>query len=457
MENMIHRFEHDGVYFILDVASGCVHLPDRLTYELAGELEKSGLRPDSGIPPELPGYSSDEAAEAYTELRGLYEQGMLFSDEGPAVARSGAVPVKAMCLNVAHDCNMRCRYCFAGTGDFGGGRALMSRECARAALDFLLERSGSIRNLEVDFFGGEPLMNMDVVRDAVRYGRSRAEALGKYIRFTLTTNGALLDAAAIGFINADIDNIVLSLDGRPGTNDSMREFADGSGTYGEIVPRYRALVAARGAGERGEYYVRGTFTRANLDFWRDVLWLADLGFENISVEPVVLPASDPLSLRMEDLPEIRRSYDILVGELLKRARCGEPVNFFHFNIDLEAGPCAYKRIKGCGSGSEYIAVTPDGSVYPCHQFVGTQGYILGNVLTGMLFDTARQADFAGRNITTMPECRDCWAKYYCGGGCAANNLSQNGALDKPYALACEMERYRVQCALYLAAETGKTI
>ena len=351
-----------------------------------------------------------------------------------------------MCLHVAHDCNMRCRYCFANTGDYYGSRQLMSYEVGCRAIDFLLEKSGNIHNLEMDFFGGEPLMNFDVVKKLVAYGRENEKKHNKHIRFTTTTNGTLLDDDSIAFINENMSNVVLSVDGRKGVNDRMRTYLDGSGTYDDIIPLYKKLVKDR----KADWYVRGTFTRENLDFAADALSLADEGFRNISVEPVVLPASDPLSIRREDLPIIFEQYDLLAREMIKREREGHGFTFFHFMIDLDAGPCVYKRCKGCGSGSEYVSVTPNGDIFPCHQFADYPDMKMGSVLTGQ-FNTDTQKLFSTNSILTNPTCQDCWAKYFCGGGCAANNRGQNGDMKLPYEIGCELERKRVECAIMIKA------
>jgi uncharacterized protein len=442
---MIHFYKLNGYNIALDSPSGAVHVLTDIAHDLLSRLNPP--LGDSCPADILAGFDDREAtAEAYGDLYELYRAGMLFSEDWDAETVHPTGLIKSLCLNVSHDCNMRCRYCFAETGSFSRGRSLMSFETGKRALDFLFEKSGPRKNLEVDFFGGEPLMNFDVVKRLVEYGRKTERALGKNIRFTITTNGSLLDDDSIAFINAHMSNAVLSIDGCRETNDKMRTFEDGSGTYDDILPKYKRLTAGRSA----DYYVRGTFTRENLNFCDDVLHLADLGFDQISVEPVVLGADSKLSLRAEDLPVIFAEYEKLAAAMIEREREGRGFNFFHFMIDLDAGPCVYKRVKGCGSGSEYAAVTPDGDIYPCHQFVSFPRYRMGNLYDGS-FDTDMQKRFAGCNITTNPECRACWAKYYCGGGCAANNLSQCGDPVKPYGIACELERKRVECALMIKA------
>ncbi|MHC1693747.1 MAG: thioether cross-link-forming SCIFF peptide maturase [Eubacteriales bacterium] len=445
---MVHKFTKLGNNIAVDTASGSVHVLDDTSYRLLDFLTPP-LTPEcpDSLPAKVPDIQPQEVKDAYAELYALYSEGMLFSQDEDYILPYGDMPLKAMCLHAAHDCNMRCGYCFAGKGDYCGERSLMSVETGKKALDFLLERSGKRHNLEVDFFGGEPLLNFEAVKEIVAYGRAREKELNKNIRFTLTTNGVLIDKDVIDFINSEISNIVLSIDGRREVHDAMRTFIDGSGTYDTILPKYKKLVEGRNG---REYYVRGTFTAKNLDFASDVMHLADQGFGEISVEPVVLKDSEEYALKKEHLPQIFAQYELLARQLLEREKQGRGVDFFHFMVDLEAGPCAYKRTKGCGSGSEYVAVTPNGDIYPCHQFAGDESFRMGNVHEGTL-DQSVRSRFAGHNITTMEECKKCWAKYYCGGGCAANNQKFNGALDIPYSLACEMERERVECALAIKA------
>jgi len=439
---MVHSFINNGYRIAMDSASGAVHVLSETAYNLLATLTPP-------LAPELAAYKNDEEREAYKELYSLYEAGELFSEDVEIDSRLvGAKVIKSLCLHISHDCNMRCRYCFAGTGDFHRGRMLMTEETGRRAIDFLLSRSGSIRNLELDFFGGEPLLNFDVVKALVKYGREAEKPYGKNIRFTITTNGSLLDDDSIAFINENMSNAVLSVDGRKSVNDRNRTFEDGSGTYDSFIGRYKQLVAGRGD---KDWYVRGTYTRENLDFTNDVLSLANEGFDEISVEPVVLDHDDPMSLREEELPAIFDEYDRLSAEMVRRYReDGKCFNFYHFMIDLDAGPCVYKRVKGCGSGSEYIAITPDGDIYPCHQFVGYPEYKMGNINEGT-FDTEVQKRFSGCNILTMESCKSCWAKYFCGGGCAANNYKFNHDPAKAYKLGCELEKKRVECAMMIKA------
>lgn len=448
---MVHLFTQGGHYIALDSASGAVHVLTELSYKVLQYL-KPPLSPrcPTSLRYNLAKFSADDVTAAYEELYELYKEGMLFSEDvkiANVTPDAKYIPIKSMCLHIAHDCNMRCKYCFADTGDFHRERSLMSLEVAKKAIDFLLEKSGPIKNLELDFFGGEPLLNFDVVKETVKYGREQEKKLGKNIRFTITTNGSLLDDESIDFINENMSNVVLSIDGRKEVNDRIRTYLDGSGTYDDILPKYQKLVEKR---TNGTYYVRGTYTRENLDFAKDVISLAEAGFDQISVEPVVLSDDDPLSIRREDLPRIFEEYETLTEEMIKRNKEGNAFNFFHFMVDLDAGPCVYKRMKGCGSGSEYVSVTPEGDVYPCHQFVEHTEYKLGNIFDGNL-DDARRTEFAGCNICTNPECEKCWAKYFCGGGCAANNYKFAHDIKVPYEIACELERKRVECALTIKA------
>ncbi|MEG1773550.1 MAG: thioether cross-link-forming SCIFF peptide maturase, partial [Oscillospiraceae bacterium] len=357
----------------------------------------------------------------------------------------------AMCLHIAHDCNMRCEYCFASTGDYhsDSGRTLMSEEIGIKAIDYLLEKSCGRHNLEVDFFGGEPLMNFEVVKKIIAYARSKEKEFDKLFRFTITTNGVLLTDDKIEVMNREMSNVVLSLDGRRAINDRMRHRVDGTSCYDAIVPRFQKLVRERGD---KPYYVRGTFTKYNLDFTEDVLAIHELGFDQLSVEPVVSDASMPYALTEKDLPVIFSEYEKLADILIDRARNGDWFNFFHYMIDLDQGPCAIKRLRGCGCGNEYVAVTPDGDVYPCHQFVGHEEWKMGSVLDGSL-DLAIKQQFARATVYGKESCRDCWAKFYCSGGCNANGMLYNGDILKPHAMSCETEKKRVECALYIKAAT----
>ncbi len=452
---MVHVFTQSGYKIALDSASGSVHLLNDLSYDIlvsitpdGGELEMTKDIPEKTLSDLADKYSEADLKEAYSELYGLYGQGMLFSEDVkiPAPVYRPTNPIKSMCLHISHDCNMRCRYCFAGKGDYGRKRELMSYECGCAAIDFLLEKSRGIKNLELDFFGGEPLLNYDVVKKLVEYGRAREKEYGKHIRFTMTTNGTLLDDESIAFLNENMSNIVLSVDGRRSVNDFMRPASNGDGTYDAIIPAYKKLVASR----TGDWYVRGTFTSKNLDFCEDVLSLANEGFKNISVEPVVLDENDEFAIRHEHLPAIFAEYDKLADTMIKLNREGKGFTFFHFMIDFDAGPCVYKRTKGCGSGCEYVSVTPDGSVYPCHQFAEMEPFRMGTVYGGEL-DGKIAEQFCKNNIITNEKCSKCFAKYFCGGGCAANNHKYSGGITEPYEIGCILEKKRVECAIAVKA------
>ena len=396
-------------------------------------------------------FAREDMQEAFEQVWELKEAGMLYA---PDIYENYVIDfkkretvVKALCLHIAHDCNLACKYCFAQEGEYHGRRALMSFEVGKKALDFLVHHSGSRVNLEVDFFGGEPLMNWQVVKDLVSYGRSLEEPYHKRFRFTLTTNGVLLNDEVLEFVNKEMANVVLSIDGRKEVHDLMRPFRGGQGSYEGIVPKFQKAAESRG---QMNYYVRGTFTRNNLDFSRDVMHLADLGFKQISVEPVVAAPEDDYALRQEDVPELLAEYDKLAVELLNRKKQGKGVNFFHFMIDLEGGPCVAKRLSGCGSGTEYLAVTPWGDLYPCHQFVGKEEFLMGNVDEGIT-NTAIRDEFKTCNVYAKEKCRDCFAKFYCSGGCAANSYNFHGHINDAYDLGCELQRKRIECAIMIKA------
>ncbi|MBQ1463531.1 MAG: thioether cross-link-forming SCIFF peptide maturase, partial [Ruminococcus sp.] len=405
---MIHKYKLGGFNIVLDVNSGGVHIVDELTYDLLDNVEPPFEEkcPEDVVKKLSRVYDPEEIESCYQEIVELYNDKILFSeDDYEKYAKySVASPVKAMCLNIAHDCNLRCRYCFASTGDFGKGRKLMSFETGKHAIDFLLENSGDRPNLELDFFGGEPLMNFNVVKQIVEYARSREAEYGKKFRFTITTNGLLLDDEKIEFINREMSNVVLSIDGRKEVNDYMRIRVDGSGCYDKILPAFKKLVEGRGD---KEYYVRGTFTNHNLDFSEDVFALYDAGFDQISIEPVV-GDSDEYALREKDLPAVFKEYEVLAKRILDNEKTGKKFNFFHFMIDLDQGPCAIKRLRGCGCGNDYVAITPDGDIFPCHQFVGIDEYKMGNIDEGT-FNQEMKADFAKAHVYSKPDCRECWA------------------------------------------------
>ncbi len=453
---MIHRYTMKGIHFILDVNSGAVHVVDEAAYAVSGLLT-SDMQPQcpDRIFQSLSRFPREEVGAAYGELYSLYAGGQLFSrDDYLDVSKYvpvGAL-VKALCLHVAHDCNLRCQYCFASTGDFGTGRKIMPFEVAKQAVDFVVRRSGTRKNIEIDFFGGEPLMAFDTVVKTVEYARSIEQESGKHFRFTITTNGLLLDDEKIRYINENMDNVVLSLDGRREVNDEMRKTVSGDGSYDIIVPKFQKLAALRDP--KLDYYVRGTFTAKNLDFAEDVMAIASEGFDRLSVEPVASEEGTGYDLTEADLPAIFDEYERLTDLILEKRRNGEKLSFFHFMVDLEQGPCVIKRLRGCGAGYEYVAVTPDGDIYPCHQFVGKEEFRQGSVLDDTL-DEGIARRFAAMNIYTREKCRTCWARFYCSGGCSAANFNQNQDMNQPYSLGCEMEKKRLECAIYLkAAEAG---
>ena len=445
---MIHTFTALGCKIVVDVNSGAVHVLDDVSYAI---LEQAEGPLQEQIPEELVQrmpYDRPALEEAWQELRELQSAGLLFTEDDyvdpeTAMLLPKSAQIKALCLHVSHDCNLRCKYCFASTGDFGTGhRMTMDFETAKKAIDFVVARSGKRRNIEVDFFGGEPLMAMDTVKRTVEYARSIEKAAGKCFRFTITTNGVLLNDETIEYINREMSNAVLSLDGRKEVNDELRPTINGKGSYDLIVPKFKKLIAGRGT---KDYYLRGTFTRFHKDFAGDVMELASIG-KNVSVEPVVGKESDPYALRESDLPELKAEYERL-AEFLKDHR---DVNFFHFNVDLTQGPCVIKRLRGCGAGCEYVAITPDGDIYPCHQFVGNEEYKLGSLDDGS-FDMEKSGKFAELNVYTREACKTCWARFYCSGGCSASNLLVNGDIKEPHTVGCELERKRLECAIALKA------
>lgn len=455
---MIHQYKNNGYNIVLDVNSGSVHVVDDVVYDLIplveaaldkGQTEEEmtgGLKEALGNQ-----YPGEDIQEALAEILELKEARMLYApdiyENYIMDFKKRETVVKALCLHIAHDCNLACKYCFAEEGEYHGRRALMSFEVGKKALDFLVKNSGNRVNLEVDFFGGEPLMNWQVVKDLVAYGRSLEEPYHKKFRFTLTTNGILLNDEILEFANREMANIVLSIDGRKEINDLMRPHRGGQGSYDTIVPKFLKVAESR---NQMNYYVRGTFTRNNLDFSRDVAHLADLGFQQISVEPVVAAPEEEYALREEDIPAILKEYDKLAAELLNRSKEGRGVNFFHFMIDLKGGPCVAKRLSGCGSGTEYLAVTPWGDFYPCHQFVGREEFLMGNVDEGITRTDIRD-EFKTCNVYAKEKCRSCFAKFYCSGGCAANSYQFHGHINDAYELGCELQRKRIECAIMIKA------
>lgn len=457
---MIHCYKLGGLNIVLDVYSGSIHVVDDPVYDIIGMFEsKSREEIVSEILIKYPGREDVTRAEILDccdQIEQLKASGKLFTPDtfgsiaGDLKQRSAGV-VKALCLHVAHTCNLNCAYCFASQGKYHGESAVMSFEVGKRALDFLIEHSGSRHNLEVDFFGGEPLMNFDVVKRLVAYARTREKECGKHFRFTLTTNGMLIDDDVIDFANREMSNVVLSLDGRKEIHDRYRVDFAGNGSWERIVPKFQKLVAARG---NKNYYIRGTFTHANPDFLKDIEEMLRLGFTELSMEPVVCAPDSPSALTEEDLPIVLEQYEKLAELMLERHRSGKPFTFYHYMIDLKGGPCIYKRVSGCGSGTEYMAVTPVGDLYPCHQFVGEERFRLGNVWDGVT-NPEIQNEFASCNVYTRPECKDCWAKLYCSGGCAANAYHATGSVTGVYQYGCELFRKRMECAIML--EAAKTV
>lgn len=459
---MVHQYKNNGYNIILDVNSGSVHVVDELAYDIIALYEKQDK--DTIIAEMISKYSQapykdlveepvteESLQEVFGEIEQLKKDGTLFTEDiyqqYITDFKKRKTVVKALCLHISHDCNLRCRYCFAGQGEYQGERALMSFEVGKKALDFLIANSGGRRNLEVDFFGGEPLMNFDVVKQLVLYGREQEKIHGKNFRFTLTTNGVLLDDDMIEFCNQEMGNVVLSIDGRRDVHDYMRPTRNGKGSYDFILPKFKKLADSR---NQEKYYVRGTFTHNNTDFSKDVLSLADEGFKQISMEPVVSLPEEPYAITEEDVPVICKEYERLAKEMLRREKEGRGFNFFHFMIDLSGGPCVAKRLSGCGSGTEYLAVSPWGDLYPCHQFVGKPEFLLGNVDEGIV-KTDLQDEFKTCNVYAKEKCRECFARYYCSGGCAANSYNFHGKINDAYDIGCELQRKRIECAIMMKA------
>lgn len=456
---MIHQYQLNNYNIVLDTCSGSIHIVDPVAYDVISMYpEKSEEEIVSAILKkyEKDNISKNDVLECIADIKALQDQGKLYSPDtfaeiaGTFKERSGDV-IKALCLHVAHTCNLNCSYCFASQGKYHGDRALMSFEVGKRALDFLIENSGSRTNLEVDFFGGEPLMNWDVVKELVKYARSQEGPCHKNFRFTLTTNGMLIDDDVIDFANKEMSNVVLSLDGRKEIHDRLRVDYAGNGSYDRIVPKFQELVKSRGG---KNYYMRGTFTHANPDFTKDIFHMADLGFTELSMEPVVASPDDPAALTASDIEIVKEQYEILAKEMLRREKEGRPITFYHYMLDLTEGPCIYKRISGCGSGTEYMAVTPWGDLYPCHQFVGDEKYKLGDIWNGVTNHSLRE-QFRSCNAYSRSECNDCWAKFYCSGGCAANAYHASGSIQGTYEPGCELFKKRIECAIMMkAAETG---
>ncbi len=444
---MVHQYKNNGYNIVMDVCSGAIHVVDDVTYDVIALFEDHDL---ASMKEEL-SYSPEEIDEAYEEVTELKNEGLLFTDDiyedYIAEVKARKTVVKALCLHIAHDCNLACRYCFAEEGEYKGDRSLMSEEVGKAALDFLVANSGNRHNLEVDFFGGEPTMNFGVVKKVVEYGRELEKIHDKHFRFTFTTNGLLVNDEIMEYANREMDNVVMSIDGRKEVHDYMRPARNGKPSYDIIMPKFVRFAESR---NQQRYYVRGTFTRRNLDFSNDVIHLADLGFEQISMEPVVGLPEEEYAIREEDLPQIFEEYDKLAREMIKREKEGRGFNFFHFMIDLTGGPCVAKRLSGCGSGTEYLAVTPWGDLYPCHQFVGEDEFKVGDVFNGIeRQDTCSK--FRECNVYTKEKCKKCFARFYCSGGCAANAWKFHGDINEAYDLSCEMERKRVETAIMIKA------
>ena len=450
---MVHQYKLNGYNIVLDTCSGSVHTVDEVAYDIiemypshsAEEIVSAMLEKYS----HLPDVTREEVLLCIDDVKALCEAGKLYSEDKyeklAYTFKNNSKVIKALCLHVAHTCNLNCSYCFASQGKYQGERALMSFEVGRRALDFLMENSGDRRNLEVDFFGGEPSLNFDVVKRLVEYARSVEKERGKNFRFTYTTNGVILNDEIIDFVNRECHNVVLSLDGRREVNDRFRRDYAGNGSYDTIVPNFKRLVESRGG--RG-YYVRGTFTHHNVDFTNDIFHMADLGFTELSMEPVVCSPDDPCALTDADMPLVKEQYEILAKEMIKRKKEGRPFTFYHYMLDLKNGPCIYKRITGCGSGTEYMAVTPWGELFPCHQFVGDEKYSLGDIWSGVK-NTAVQDEFRTCNAYARPECKDCWARLYCSGGCAANSYHATGSIGGIYEYGCELFKKRIECAVMM--------
>lgn len=445
---MIHQYKLNEFNIVLDTYSGAVHCVDDLSYDIIEKYEQENKEEiKTEMLEKYPELNEKDIEETMQEIENLIKEGKLFSKDQYEIdkldLKKRDTVVKALCLHIAHTCNLNCEYCFAGQGKYHGEDALMSFEVGKQALDFLIENSGTRRNLEVDFFGGEPLVNFDVVKQLVEYARSIENEHNKHFRFTLTTNGVLLNDDVIEFLNKEMDNVVLSLDGRKEVHDRLRKNINGEGSYDLIVPKFKNFVEKR---KGKEYYMRGTFTKENLDFTKDIFHMADLGFTELSMEPVVASPDKSYAIKEEDLDKIYEQYEILAKEMIKRKQNGNPFTFYHYMIDLSAGPCIYKRITGCGSGTEYLAVTPNGDFYPCHQFVGNKKFLMGNIKDGIT-NTKLRDEFKLCNAYSREECKECWAKLYCSGGCSANAYNSTGSINNVYENGCKMFKKRIECAI----------
>ncbi|GAA0747666.1 thioether cross-link-forming SCIFF peptide maturase [Clostridium oceanicum] len=447
----IHKFTKLGNKYVIDVNSGSVHIVDDIVYDLLDDEKLRGK--EELIDSYKDKYSLEQIEESYGEIQELIKEDILYSkDKYENIARDHEKSpnfIKALCLNIAHDCNLRCKYCFADEGEYKGKRELMTPAIGKKAIDFVIEKCGPRKNIEIDLFGGEPLLAFDTIKEVVEYAKEQEKIHNKNIRFTMTTNATLLNDDIMEYLDKNMGNIVLSIDGRKKVNDNVRVRADGSGSYDSILPKIKKMVEIRDKSK--QYYARGTFTRQNLDFFEDVLHMANEGFDEISIEPVVLPDEHPLSLREEDLDTIFNQYHKLLEEMIRRHKEGNEFKFYHFNIDLQGGPCVYKRISGCGAGHEYVAIAPSGDIYPCHQFVGNKEFLMGNLLKGFDTKDSISNEFKKAHIYNKPECRKCWARFYCSGGCQANNYNFNNDMNIPYKLGCKMQKERIECAIALKA------
>ena len=444
--SLVHKFKQGENYFVLDVNTGSVHIVDELVYDL---IDDDSLRPKEALIAEFGDkYKADIISEAYDEIKTLIDEEILYTEDPyEEIAHSSMDDrdyIKAVCLNIIHACNLRCKYCFADEGEYHGHKGVMSVETAKKAIDYVVKRSGPRKNIEIDLFGGEPTLIMDEIKEIIAYARENEKAWNKNIRFTITTNATLLDDEMMEYMDENFENIILSLDGRKEVNDKVRIKPNGSGCYDDILPKIKKMVEKR---DKNKAHT----VRENLDFYEDVKMMVEEGFKQISIEPVVLEDGHPLSLREEDLPTIFESYDKLYEDLSRRQKNGEELNFYHFNINLNGGPCVYKRISGCGAGFEYVAITPQGDVYPCHQFVGKEEYKLGSIYDDS-YDAELGKKFKMSHIYNKPKCKNCWARFYCSGGCQANNIAFNGDMKIPYEVGCKMQQKRIECAIALKAQ-----